>query len=539
MNRISLLQKLLLSFTTVLLLSCDKDFNTIGSDLVGEENYNIEKYVGQTLAAYNKATGGVQANNLPVNILGIMNNATFGETKAHFVTEVQLASAAPTIGEHPVIDSVWVYVPYFSTQTGTDENGVRLYELDSVYGKDAKFKLKVYESKYQLRTFDPNNGGAAQKYFTDEKNLVETNRGTQQLNNGPANQNNEFYFNNLETILYKLNADGDYLNSSGQVIDNDDIANRVVLERFTPGMWLDLDKTFFQNKILNATSDKLLNNNAFKEYFKGLYFQVEGIEGQASMAMLDFSKAKINIRYKADGTADPSSRVRKTLVLNLTGTNINFLESSYALPSESGEDRLYLKGGQGSISYIDLFNATELENLRAEVAAKKWLINEANLTFYVDKQAMQNVAYEPQRIYLYDIKNNKVLTDYNYDVTTNSMYPKLSKVLLGGLVERETTGDKKAIKYKIRLTQYVNNLVKKDSNNVRVGLVVMEDINNVQSAYFKTPFTMTDPKNASYNVKLLPVGSVVNPLGVVLHGTNSSDVDKRLKLEIYYTKPKE
>ena len=92
------------------------------------------------------------------------------------------------------------------------------------------------------------------------------------------------------------------------------------------------------------------------------------------------------------------------------------------------------------------------------------------------------------------------------------------------------------------MTQYVNNLIKKDSSNVRVGLVVTEDINNVKSAYFKNPFVMSDPMSpagASYNVKFLPVASVINPLGTVLHGTNSADVDKRLKLEIYYTKPKE
>jgi len=537
MNRISLLQKLLLSLTAILLFSCDKDFNTVGSDLVGEENYNMEKYIGQTLAAYNKATDGVQVNNLPVNVLGVMNNDAFGETKAHFVSEVQLASVAPTIGNNPVIDSVWVYVPYFATQTGTDDNGVRLYELDSIYGKDNKFKLKVYESKYQLRTFDP-NGGDVQKYFSDEKSLVENNKGAQ-LNTGPLSQNDEFYFNDLETILYKMDANNNYVNSAGQVIGNDDIANRVILERYAPGMWLDLNKAFFQNKILNATADKLLNNNAFKEYFRGLYFQAEGIQGKTAMAMLDFSKAKINIRYKADISSESTTRVRKSIVLNLTGTTVNFLESAYTPPTTSGDSRLYLKGGQGSLSYIDLFDAAELESLRAEVTSKKWLINEANLIFYVDKTAMQNVAYEPERIYLYDIKNNKVLLDYNYDATTAAL-PKRSKVIIGGLVERETTGDKKAIRYKLRLTQYVNNLIKKDSNNVRVGLVVMEDINNVKSAYFKNPFDMTDPKHSDpYKIKFLPVSSVVSPLGTVLHGTNSSDVDKRLKLEIYYTKPKE
>jgi hypothetical protein len=35
----------------------------------------------------------------------------------------------------------------------------------------------------------------------------------------------------------------------------------------------------------------------------------------------------------------------------------------------------------------------------------------------------------------------------------------------------------------------------------------------------------------------LPGGAVVAPQGTALHGNLSNDLDKRLKLELYYTKP--
>jgi hypothetical protein len=62
-----------------------------------------------------------------------------------------------------------------------------------------------------------------------------------------------------------------------------------------------------------------------------------------------------------------------------------------------------------------------------------------------------------------------------------------------------------------------------------LGLVVTEDINIVASHKLKTP-------NAF--ISQAPKASVMNPLGTVLFGGKSTVAeDKRLKLEIYYTKP--
>ena len=279
-----------------MLVSCDKDFNSMGSDLIDDNHFALEKYEVESLKAYSKATEAVQSNNLPINALGIYKDPYFGTTKAQFVSQVELSTANPTIGYQPVIDSVYLYVPYFSTYKSVTEAGERVYELDSVYGyaETAKFKLHVYENKYYLRDFDPaTDFESGQKYYSDEISLLNPpNRGTELLNNSTkVAQNEEFVFSNKEIYIYKTDGNGAYVNATGTVLaDQNDVSLRVIKERKLPGLWLDLKNSFFQQKILDAASSGVLfNNNSFKNYFRGLLFEVQEITpDQGALAMLDF-----------------------------------------------------------------------------------------------------------------------------------------------------------------------------------------------------------------------------------------------------------
>ena len=551
----------------VLFISCDKDFNSLDSDVIGEDHFDLEQYEVENLVAYSKATGPVQANNLPLNALGVYNNTKFGVTKAHFVTQVELGTENPSFGYNPVIDSVYLYVPYFSEIQSTETSGERIYELDSVYGnaETGKFKLSVVENGYFLRDFDPtDNLQSSQKYYSNDKPLIDPFKGTEILNNSSAtSQNNEFYFSKKELYIYKTNGAGLYLDSNGAVLsDQNDVSLRVIKERKTPGMWLDLKNSFFQQKIIDATaSGNLFNNNSFKNYFRGLLFEVEEINpGQGALAILDFSRAELKILYKA--SADPTVenpnpvRTRRNFSLKmgynasstLRNNSINFLEhtnssdytSGLAATNEvTGSERLYIKGGNGSVAFIDLFDATELQTLRNNVANNNWLVNDARLTFYVDKSQMLNVSDEPERIYIYDATNNIVLLDYTYDSSTSSD-PKNNKVVFGGIIEREVDESKKGIKYTVRITEHIKSVLKVDSDgeymdNIKIGISVTESINLVSTAMLKTPFTAN-----GLEIKSIPLASILNPLGTVLYGnviTDPLDEDKKLKLNIYFTKP--
>ena len=194
-----------------------------------------------------------------------------------------------------------------------------------------------------------------------------------------------------------------------------------------------------------------------------------------------------------------------------------------AVISLFGADNFGVDGVTGSPNGV----ADELDIIRKN----GWLINEANLVFNIDAGAMAN-SYEPQRIYLYDLNNNRPIMDYYTDSSTGTSIKKSKSIFDGNLVKEAVTNGR-GLTYKIRITNQIRGLVKNaDSTNVKLGVVVTEDINNVTSYKFK---------NQTGTVKQAPKASVMNPLGTILFGNNipfgDPNYDKRLKLEIYYTKP--
>lgn len=582
-------------------ISCDQDFNTIGSDLVGDEHFDFSTHEAQ-LKAYSVKTEEVQTNNLPINPLGIYNNPYFGVTKANFVSQVSLAAAQPKFGTNVQVENVILYVPFFSTVETTNTDGSKVYALNSVYGanKESKMKLSVFENGYYLNAYNPlDNFQTQQHYFSDgTTNGTQINFENQKIgNDGSGNplqngtrlndspntaENDQFFFNKAEIIVYKTKFNTttgilEYVDANDVVLANqNDATLRVVKERLTPGIYLSMNKAYFKKRILEAGSDNLFNNIEFKQYFKGLYFKMEQLPGEeGAMSMLDFSNAKVNVNYSSvdDGAATGTAATSKTFVLNLglnSGANsVSLQDYSYSGAYDAGlsasnqvtgqNSKLFLKGGKGSVVYMDVFGDTDIKKLvngvfvpganqvpdeLEELRLKGWLINEAYLEFYIDKTAMAGAnQLEAERLYLFDATNQKPLVDYTYDASTSSN-TKYNKLIFGGIIERDDTANKKGIKYKIRITQHINNLINStDTNlnkNVRLGLTVTENIAYSNSYYYKNPLSLNNPITGSNDiVEYFPVASIIEQQGVVLHGTNpsSADASKKLKLVIHYTKP--
>lgn len=557
------------------LVSCDKDYNTVGADLVDESNYEFEKYPVENLKAFSRATGVVQTNNMPINALGVFSDPVFGTTKAHFVTQLELNSADPDFGVDAQIqstDSVYLYIPYFtSDDTVTDSDGNTTYTLDSIQGNlTESFDLKIFESNYLINTFDPTSPSETQKYYSNQKDIIENFLGSQLNTSTNTSENSNFKFSSNEIIIYESDGNGGFVNSNGNVTSNP--SEWIVKERLEPGMWINLDKTFFNQKMLqNATSENLFNNNNFKQYFRGLYFQTNQNTGGA-LAKLDFSSGYIVMQYHSRDAAG-SDLEKNEIQINLSGNTINFLEDDLSTiteggyqaaldPSSANEDYLYLKGGNGSIAFIDLFGTDdvdgngipdELDKLRDS----DWLVNDAILTIKVANKnnkinsSQENspndgfaLGNEPNRVYLYDVTNKTVLLDYTNDASTSSDV-KYNKYYFGGLLEVDE--NKEGMQYRFSLLYYINNLIKttdvNDLKNIRLGLVVTETINNVANyslqAGISNSLPVTLPLSSSAtSIDFVPLSSVMNPLGTVLYGVNHPDDSKKMKLEIYFTKPK-
>jgi Domain of unknown function (DUF4270) len=541
----SFFKTVLLGFTVLLFACCDKDFNEVGTNIIGEDHYDFDVDSTKSVIAYNQPFGAVQSNNLPTNALGYYNHPIFGKTKASFVTQLELIAANPKFinPSAVVIDSVYLYVPYFSKLENTDSAGNKTYSLDSIYGS-SPIKLEIFESKYYLRDFDASTGlEQVQRYYSNQKQLFEDNYNTVQgrLNDSTAQiQNDNFEFKPNEIKLQYYNFEKE---------------ETVVKERLAPGIFVKLNRQFFYDKIVNAPEGKLLNNNTFKDYFRGLYFRVNNAASsvdQGSLALLNFKGGKIVMSYHDETTATNPERIRKELTINLGGNSVNLYETQSTTSSAnynaamtnntpdtpSGDEKLYLKGQDGAMAVIELFGNEDANNntIPDELDAIKdngWLINEASLTFYIERDAMFT-SVEPLRIYLYDMENNVPILDYTIDRTENASNKKLDKVIYGGILEKEDVEDGRGTQYKVRLTRYLMSLLQDEnaSKNVKLGLVVTESIAAITNAKLETPIT-------DYNtIDLTPLASVMNPLGTVLYGSSLSvPENKRLKLKIYYTKP--
>ena len=413
------------------------------------------------------------------------------------------------------------------TDTQNPNSGATLYDVDSLIGnRDASFKIKVQELDYYLRSYDPtDNFESFQKYYSDE---------TQLLNfAGFTIHDDEVSIDTNEIVIYKEDDP-----------DTDDVdESEEVKERLTPRLRLPLDKDFFQRKIIDHEgSDDMTNTDNFNIYFKGLVLQAYDFSDDLLM-ILDYSNAKINIEYEYDkynkndtddNTSDDTiDKVKANYELNLSGNQINvFNKSAYNqdilnnLNSSENLSRVFLKGGEGLIAEIDLFTDNDGNNVLDEIRANGWLVNEANLTMYVDKDKINESGnlIEPFRVYLYDIDAKTPLPDYYID---NSTGPKKSnvKIVHSGILELDE--DDKGLKYKIRISEHVKNIVRNDSISPKLGLAVSSSISNSVNTDVKTTDVM----------KYIPLATAINPLGTILIGPNPEpeNFDKRMRLEIYYT----
>ncbi|TVZ26465.1 uncharacterized protein DUF4270 [Gillisia sp. Hel_I_86] len=519
---VSVAMLLVLAFT-----SCDDDFNTIGGRLVGQFD-SIPLYEAGVIGYSNKIgpvqTNGRTTDGTAINLLGIYNDPVYGQQVASVLTQLSLSTTSPEFGDQPVVDSVVLTLAYYSTVVETGEDGNPVYELDSIFG-DSPYKLTVSRSNFFLNNFDPEADFASvQKYYSNQGPVFENN-----LIGAPLYTNENFLPSNNEVVYEGFNEQ-----------------NEVDTIRTTPRLRANLPVQFFQENIINKEgSIELFNNNNFNNFIRGLYFKAEPLNGGGNMLLLDFSyltnpdvgimiyyTSQVEDSSDSDGDGDTTEMIGQPASYKLNfGTNtVNTFSQDFPAGiaseitetnSEAGAKNLFLKGGEGVVSVIRLF---EDEAELAELRANNWLINEANLTFFVDQDRVEIGESEPERIYLYNLKTNEQLFDYLIDPTLNTESPLNSLISHSSRLERDESGA--GVSYKIRITEHIKNVLNKDSTNVKLGLVVTQNINLVGNSALKTVID---------SITRVPRASVISPEGTVLHGNLSPNVDKRLKFNIYYT----
>ncbi|MGS4346241.1 DUF4270 domain-containing protein [Myroides odoratus] len=533
------------------LQSCDKDFSEVGGDIIGDNNLNIDTYQVQNLKAYTQPYGALSTKNLPNVPFGSIDNGEFGRTNNSFVTQVLSASNAfDAMKSNAVIDSVYVYIPYYS-QYDKVEDEITYYKLLNVTG-EGSFNLEVYENGYYLNNVNPGTGKDI-SYFSDDTAQFEQYKKPTLLNDSnDIKQNSDFTFTNRNIVIYKRDENGNLI--------NDETTNKPVeKERLAPGVWLDLNTAYFKKFIENKNT--LNEQSQFKNFFRGLYFKATGNSSTGAVGLLNINQGKMVIKYRQEieETNSEGEKVKKTQrgSITLPFTKDAAGDSSSAFDShinvsltttegnthnqegdkENGDPFLYIKGSEGNVAIIDLFSANDFEELKA-LKEQEYLINDAILTVHVD-QTVMNKNQIPQRLYLYNYDNGTPISDFLNDNTANSDF---SKLVYGGIFQ--TSNEENAIKgnfYKFRITEYVRSMLK--SKELKSPKLAIAATYNYNDALLNTVTKGINSKlkaeipNTPENVTYVPTLSAMYPMGTVVYGTNTSS-DKKMTLQIFYTKTK-
>lgn len=513
---------------SALLVSCDKEPISIGSEIFGEPTYSFQKYRATSMSSKIVASGVSSTKNLNVNALGVFHDV-FGTVQAHFVSQVELQSGKTlsAIGDNPVLDSVYVYIPYLAQNAKGDSKS---FELLNVEGK-GKFALEVYENGYFLKDTNPSNATESQQYFSDQFIDFERNKkglaGGLALNNSEdVSQNTFFEAKSSEILLYKYDSKGVAVkNASG---------DKEVKERKRPGIWLDLDKSYFQKRFFDSKLYKSITDNVLlKQQFRGLFFKAKEFQQDNLMLSLDLSQGEMVFVYHVNDSKDAKVRKRETLTFGLgrseeknkTKNNLtvnlfeNKMSQTYSDALKGTSNDLWIKGNTGSIVDITVLSAEEIKQIKD----KGWMINQAMLTVCVNKNVLASEDYpQPQRLYLYDLKNNMPIVDYTNDASTVPLKAKYNGIL-------DVSSEKDVVKYRFSITEHLQNLISKDSTNVHLGLVAVSDVTKIH---------MVPVKNSTSALKKLPMAAASFPFGTVIHNEKSSEEKQKMKLEIYYTEIK-
>ena len=533
-------------FLTVLLFSCEKEFASFESEVINSENaINFStSTVEYGLTTRSEMVNPVQTNNLPSFLLGSYKHPQYGRSNSSFVGQMVPTEYNHDFGDNVVLDSVILTIPYYSRGVETSEEGDITYEIDSVYG-NSPVKISVFKNNFFFRSFDPfSNFDTSQSYFSNGSLSLEEIINIGQLEGDLLFEIDEFTPSAEQINLTAL----------------DTLGNSYVSQRLAPALRFKLNNpndNFWETIFFENEGNQVLTNEPnFKEFFRGLYIKAES-NSDGSVMLLNFasSNSKLTIHYTSDntnvddtdtGSTDNIETNQHEYVMNFSGNLVNLFENETLIDVDlmdqtSGNENIYVRGGEGIISTLDLFSGTITENgeeidefdhfkefFYDEISDEPIrIINEAYIEFFVN-QNFSNQD-EPERIYIYNYEQNSALIDYFLDQSVSSQTINAKINHLEPLMRDTLSDDNKGVKYKIRITEHLNNLILRDSANAKLGLGVISDVASVQNFKILDGFDSENKKLAS--------GVILSPKGTILHGNLSLNLEKRPKIKIYYTEP--
>src|SRR5690606_18773332 len=210
---------------------------------------------------------------------------------------------------------------------------------------------------------------------------------------------------------YQINTTNYVIERETGIEDNEDTPEdeSITCETIVPGIRILFTETAAFQEFLDAEgSDELASHANFSDYLRGLMIEADATD---LMMFLNLNAAFLSVDYnfrKIDDKSTPTDPSDDEVVtgtstfrIGLSGKIINLFENE-EYPSEVNFDEqnpenLYVKGGSGTYVELNLFDE---DRTVLDTIPDSWLINEANLVFYLDEDDLSghDEFHQPDRI---------------------------------------------------------------------------------------------------------------------------------------------
>lgn len=528
---------ILLCATAFTVFSCEDDISDVGSGLIDDGSIADVTYVD--VVSYNTNNDSIRSDEFVLQSasLGVFEEPVFGRTKAKFITQARLNQFNPNFGANAEMDSVILSIPVFyqnkeadieidttylylgENETPTDTATIRIsrtYKLDSIYGQtNATMNLQVREVAQYLYSMDST-------YYSNP--AIASCQGCPNINEI------EVFPNVLGVTEIKNKITTHQVKKKNESGDAPPVAIQVKL-----------DKDYFKQKFIdNQNSSDLNDNSAFiRNFFRGIELSVQ--ENQGFIFNFNPTSPHFNLTmyYHYDNPEEgDDTHLDDTFALNFSsfwggGYNVQLSQFEHANRSSqfvnaytnpnttTGDSRIYLAGMDGTKAVIKL-NQEQLSEIRNNVLNNDWAIVGAELNLHIDDS--YNLKTPPFLFAWNQYKDGNNWKNINFTDVSEffNSYP----LAVQFNPQYDYSDNPKT--YTIRITDYVKSIVER--NEVYEDGSVILSMGNFLLSPNNAYSTVVSDTNPFYNNRAF------NPYRVVLHGNNSEQEDKKLRLKIYYTK---
>ncbi len=510
------------------IISCEKDFNDLGTSVVNNTKFET----GEILLDVEVTPvdiESVRADNIGIGSLGeywlgVYKSDKYKKIEASFVSQLGFLVNPKTKDVKPatknkdldslyVLDKVILKLPYTATSIRKAGDSKPKFRFDSLLGNpNLATSLKVFRNNTFLNNLDPTNPAVSNSFQSNaiyeiSDPVVDMLNEDENFKFQPAQKDTMFVFKR-------------HYSNGNEFNDTIKLNNKV------PFIAVPLDIT----KMKSIFWDNFKNNEfktaeAFNNYFRGLVVKSEGadglmvplsITGASSSASLEFYYT-ISRYEKQDGVANLvyKDTVPSSYSFPLSGVR-NSIYNMSARTVAPPANNFIIQGTAGSMAKIKILDNSKLQELKT----KNWLVNDASLSFYVNQNVNTDKNKIPQRLFLYQDKDNgsggaspTQLTDAYKEAGT-----------FGGNLELK---DDNPEKYTFRITDYISDLLQ-GKNEATIDPLILKVYNNPTDNAITDRVLNTNVKTYNWN-----------PRGVtLLDGNETANGAKRAVLKISYSKEK-